>query len=273
MGEQRSLRGPGKRRRFFQAQFGCHPGREVPGEQGNVLAPLAKRRHVQHLERKPVEQVFLEAAAPGEGRQIGIGRADDPHVDARGPGAADPLEAAILDGPEDLLLGLDRDQPDLIEQQRASVGEWEDRARLAIDKGRDDLAREALREKKRFAEQAEAFRQEAAGCGEIVDQYKADIAAVEERLHAAREKHRLLAQRHIRARNHKQAQTTLRRAASADAVARFDQLENRIERMEAEASLVNHAVKTSLVEQLEALRGGDQIEKELEALKRERRRD
>jgi phage shock protein A len=156
---------------------------------------------------------------------------------------------------------------------QAAVGEWEDRARLAIDKGRDDLAREALREKKRFAEQAEAFRQEAAGCAEIVDQYKADIAAVEERLHAAREKHRLLVQRHIRARNHKQAQTTLRRAASADAVARFDQLENRIERMEAEASLVNHAVKTSLVEQLEALRGGDQIEKELEALKRERRRD
>ena len=154
-----------------------------------------------------------------------------------------------------------------------AVGEWEDRARLAIDKGRDALAREALREKKRFEEQAEAYRQEAAGCGEIVDQYKADIAAVEERLQAAREKHRLLVQRHIRARNHKRAQTTLRRAKSVDAVARFDQLEHRIDRMEAEASLVNHAVKTSLVEQLEALRGGDQIEKELEALKRERRRD
>jgi phage shock protein A len=50
-------------------------------------------------------------------------------------------------------------------------------------------------------------------------------------------------------------------------------LEHRIERMEAEASLVNHAVKASLVEQLEALRGGDEIEQELEALKRERRRD
>lgn len=155
----------------------------------------------------------------------------------------------------------------------AAMGEWEERARLAIDKGRDDLAREALREKKRFEEQAEAFRQEAAGCGEIVDQYKADIAAVEERLLAAREKHRLLVQRHIRARNHKQAQTTLRRAKSTDAVARFDQLESRVERMEAEASLVNYPVKTSLMEQLEALRGGDQIEKELEALKRERRRD
>jgi phage shock protein A len=156
---------------------------------------------------------------------------------------------------------------------KAAVAEWEDRASLAIDKGRDDLAREALREKTRFAQQAEAFRQEAEGCAEIVGQYKADIAAVEERLQAAREKHRLLVQRHIRAHNHKQAQTTLRRATSVDALARFDHLENRIERMEAEASLVNYAAKGSLVEQLEALRGGDQIEKELEALKRARHRD
>lgn len=154
---------------------------------------------------------------------------------------------------------------------RAAVGEWEGRARLALDKNRDDLAREALREKQRFAEQAETFGQEAAACGEIVAQYKQDIAAVEEKLQAARERHRLLVQRHTRARNHKQAQATLRRAGSLDAVARFDQLENRIERMEAEASLVNYAPNTSLVEQLEALRGEDKLEKELEALKRRHR--
>jgi phage shock protein A len=154
---------------------------------------------------------------------------------------------------------------------RAAIGEWEDRARLALDKNRDDLAREALREKQRFAEQAEAFGQEAAACGEIVAQYKQDIAAVEEKLQAARERHRLLVQRHTRARNHKQAQATLRRAGSLDAVARFDQLENRIERMEAEASLVNYAPNVSLVEQLEALRGEDKLEKELEALKRRHR--
>ena len=154
---------------------------------------------------------------------------------------------------------------------RAAVGEWEGRARLALDKNRDDLAREALREKQRFAEQAETFGQEAAACGEIVAQYKQDIAAVEEKLQAARERHRLLVQRHTRARNHKQAQATLRRAGSLDAVARFDQLENRIERMESEASLVNYAPNTSLVEQLEALRGVDKLENELEALKRRHR--
>lgn len=156
---------------------------------------------------------------------------------------------------------------------QAAVGEWEDRARLAIDKGRDELAREAIREKQRFTEQAAAFHQEVASCEEIVAQYKQDIAAVEEKLQAAREKHRLLAQRHLRARNHKQAQTTLRRAGSLEALARFDKLENRIERMEAEASLVNYAASQSLVEQLEALRGEDRIEKELEDLKRRQRRD
>jgi phage shock protein A len=78
-------------------------------------------------------------------------------------------------------------------------------------------------------------------------------------------------QRHTRARNHKQARATLRRAGSLDAVARFDQLENRIERMEAEASLVNYAPNVSLVEQLEALRGEDKLEKELEDLKRRHR--
>ena len=41
--------------------------------------------------------------------------------------------------------------------------------------------------------------------------------------------------------------------------------------MEAEASLVNYAPNTSLVEQLEALRGEDKLENELEALKRRHR--
>ena len=36
--------------------------------------------------------------------------------------------------------------------------EWEERARLAVDKGREELAREALKEKKRFHEQTAAVQ-------------------------------------------------------------------------------------------------------------------
>ena len=107
-------------------------------------------------------------------------------------------------------------------------------------------------------------------CNDLVAQYKQDIAAVEAKIQTARDKHRLLAQRHARARNHKQAQTTLRKADSLEALARFDRLENRIERMEAEADLVDPSSNAPLVEQFEALKGDDELDRELAALKQQR---
>lgn len=153
---------------------------------------------------------------------------------------------------------------------RAAIAEWQDRAGLAIDRGREDLAREALKEKKKYGEKADLFADEVAACSDLVDQYKQDIAAVEEKIQAARDKHRLLVQRHARARNHKAAQTTLRKADSLEAIARFDRLENRIERMEAEADLVDPSSNGSLIEKFEDLRDDDAIDQELAALKQQR---
>jgi phage shock protein A len=47
---------------------------------------------------------------------------------------------------------------------KAAVAEWQDRAGLAIDRGREDLAREALREKKKYEEKAGLFAEEVAAC-------------------------------------------------------------------------------------------------------------
>ena len=128
----------------------------------------------------------------------------------------------------------------------------------------------SLREKKKYEEKAAVFAEEVAACNDLVAQYKQDIAAVEAKIQTARDKHRLLAQRHARARNHKQAQTTLRKADSLEALARFDRLENRIERMEAEADLVDPSSNAPLVEQFEALKGDDELDRELAALKQQR---
>jgi phage shock protein A len=50
-------------------------------------------------------------------------------------------------------------------------------------------------------------------------------------------------------------------------VIRFEQFENRIERMEAEANLVNFGRKPPLEEEFTRLEGDDEIEAELQALK------
>lgn len=147
---------------------------------------------------------------------------------------------------------------------------WEDRAGLAVDKGRDDLAREALAEKRRIASLAESLEQELAEHDDMVEQYKDDITQLEGKLARAREKERMLVQRHIHARRKKQAREEIRRVDNLEIMARFDEFENRIERMEAEAELVDYGRKPTIDEEFDKLARDDDIEKALEALKRSR---
>lgn len=144
---------------------------------------------------------------------------------------------------------------------------WKEKAALAVDKGRDDLAREALVEKRRYARKAEAVARELAAFGELEAQYKADIRQLEDKLRSAREKQGVLVQRHIHAQKKIQAEEEIRRMDSADAVFRFNQFEKRIERLESEADLVNWGKQTPLEAAFDHLTVDEEIESELAALK------
>jgi phage shock protein A len=145
---------------------------------------------------------------------------------------------------------------------------WGDKARLAIEKGRDDLAKEALAEKRKYHEQVSLLDHEAKQLNGVTDKYQADILQLEEKLDSTRKKHRLLVQRHLQAQKRNKTQVKLRQADSTDAMIRFDQFENRIERMEASAELVNVAAKPDLEAEFKKIKDDEEIEKELEELKR-----
>lgn len=159
-----------------------------------------------------------------------------------------------------------------LERERVEVGkrvtQWEERATLAMEKGREDLAREALTEKKRYRERAESFAQETADAEELVGQYKKDIEQLEEKLARAREKQRVLVQRHIHAQKKKKAQTGIRKVETSESLLRLDHFENRIEQMEAEADLVNYKRKPGLESEIENLAVDEEVEKELQDLKK-----
>ena len=144
---------------------------------------------------------------------------------------------------------------------------WEEKAQLAVSKGRDNLAREALVEKRRYTRRIDGLENELAEHNLLVEQYQADIRQLEDKLKSARDKQRMLVQRHIHASQKIQAQEEIRRVDSAAAMMKFDELENRIERMEAEADLVNFGNQSALDAEFEALDVDDEIEKELQALK------
>ena len=153
-----------------------------------------------------------------------------------------------------------------------AIATWEERSRLAIEKGREDLAREAIRERRRLEELRDAHAKEATGCEEVVARYKDDIGAVEAKLVDARQRHRLLVQRHKRAKTHERTRGVIERVTRYDAVTKFDQLEQRIERMEASQEISPDLHKPSLEGAFAALKEADAIEEELARLKREPRR-
>ena len=154
-----------------------------------------------------------------------------------------------------------------MEEAQSREKYWEEKAALAVNKGRDGLAREALVEKRRYAERVEALEQEQREHNALVEEYQDDIRQLEDKLGAAREKQRILVQRHIHANRKKRAQEEIRRMDSSEAILKFEELENRIERMEAEADLVNFGRKPTLEEDLDTLVVDEEIEKELQTLK------
>jgi phage shock protein A len=158
-----------------------------------------------------------------------------------------------------------------VQRQRDEAGGrarfWAEKAELAVRKGRDDLAREALVEKRRYQQREASLDRELKDHFVLSDQYQDDIRQLEDKLKAAREKQRLLVQRHIHAERKRRAREDIRRADSAEAIYRFEDLESRIERMEAEADVVNLTRTHDLEDRLDRLSVDEDIERELETLK------
>ena len=154
------------------------------------------------------------------------------------------------------------------QETREKEAFWNEKAELAVTKGRDDLARQALLERRRFTQRLEVVDTELVDLSAMVDQYRDDITELENKLKSAREKQRMLIQRHIRAQHKKRARQEIRRADSSEVIKKFDEMENHIERMEAEADLVDYGKRrSSLEDAFDGLAADEEIEKELNALK------
>lgn len=165
------------------------------------------------------------------------------------------------------------------EQMEAKSLGWQDKAALAVDKGYEELAREALMERRRVESKVELLARELDENESIIEGYKTDIATLEEKLLSAKEKQRLLVQRHMRAKGRKRAGQDLRRADSQTAMMRFEEFEQRIDRMEAEAELAGpwkgdeqhekdrKKESFTLAEKFAMLEADEDIERELDALR------
>jgi phage shock protein A len=146
---------------------------------------------------------------------------------------------------------------------------WDGRARLALEKNREDLAREALLEKKNCLNQIDLLGKDIEHFEKLIDECKSNILQLEQKLEEVRQKHKLLLQRSRHAAETKQARSAIRQASGSDAYVRFNELEKKVERMEAEAEVSGLGASSSsgIEHEFDKLESESEIDEELEALK------
>lgn len=171
------------------------------------------------------------------------------------------------------MAGQKKAQRDL-EYARSQARHWGDRAEMAVDRGRDELAREALQCKHNFTRDAEQIQKSIDELDHLVGQYKGDIVQIEEKMASARERQRVLVQRHIRAQQHRRVQTDIRKLDTSRVMVRFEEFEGRLDRAEAESDLINYGRRKpySLEDEFQKIERDETIEAELRALKDARRK-
>ena len=92
---------------------------------GKIIEALAERGQTKSHALQPVEEVLPKLALGDHLLEVLVGRGDDAHVDADRLDAADPLDLALLERAQDLHLHAERHVADLVEEERAFLGELE----------------------------------------------------------------------------------------------------------------------------------------------------
>ncbi|HJS40879.1 MAG TPA: phage shock protein PspA [Sphingomicrobium sp.] len=144
---------------------------------------------------------------------------------------------------------------------------WTDKAELALEKGREDLARAALNEKQKAADMAEGLREEMAEIEVVLRGYEQDIARLQAKLAEARARQNAIANRLESAMTRARAREVLHGSRTEDAFARFELLERRADLAEGYADALGLNGPKSLEEEIAELKAAEKVDAELEELK------
>lgn len=147
--------------------------------------------------------------------------------------------------------------------------DWTAKAELAIDKGREDLARGALIAKQKAEAEIDRRKNAMAAAEEAFEKRQDDLGKLQAKLDEAKAKHRALMMRREAAEQRIRMRSQVYDGRVDEALARYGNIERKVDEMEAYADQIRGAEPT-LEAQFAALEQDESIEKELAALKAKR---
>lgn len=147
------------------------------------------------------------------------------------------------------------------------AAEWQRRAELAITKGRDDLAKAALAEKKQMDGAQVSLQEQRTEVELGLAKLNDDIAALQAKLADAKHRQKLLETRHDTAAYRLKVRSRIHDERINDALGRFDDYERKLENMEGKVEAYDLGKQHDLHRQFADLETDEHVEAELAALK------
>lgn len=190
--------------------------------------------------------------------------------------------------PEKMLEQIIRDMADEINRARAQVAEtiaqknlvesslansqrmaaeWEQKAELAVEKGRDELALEALRRKRDYESNVKIYEEQLVAQRDTVDKLKSDMQALQSKYEEVVRNREILIARHKTAKAQKKVMATSAAMARIDPTSELRRMEEKIRLEEARASAMQEIQSSSLDRQFDDLSKDAGLDSDLQALK------
>ncbi len=195
--------------------------------------------------------------------------------------AEDPekvLEQSVIDMQEDLIqlrqavaqsIASTKRTEQQYNQNQSQANSWQQRAQLALQKGDETLARQALERKKGYADTANSLKVQLDQQSGQVDTLKRSLIALEGKISEAKTKKNMLKARAQAAKAQEQLQSAVGNLGTSTAMGAFERMEEKVLNMEARAQAAGELGRADLESQFASLEAGSDVEDELEAMKRQ----
>lgn len=141
-----------------------------------------------------------------------------------------------------------------IKEAEEAAARWQKRAAMALDRDREDMAREALIEKRTAIESMEKLKKSFTSLSEAVSKTKEEIKTLEEKLAQAKDKLKALQEK----------EADLRKESNNSMKSKFEEMEDRINKM----SAWNDLSRNETENKFEEMERDQAIEEELNRMKR-----
>lgn len=154
----------------------------------------------------------------------------------------------------------------VVNRMQEEVADWQAKAELALSKEREDLARSALIERQKAADQAESVAADIANLDEHIGKLQDEVAQLQEKLADAKARQKSMLMRQQTVTSRLEVKKTLDSNRINDAMYKFERYEQKIDTLEAQVEAYDLGKKT-LKDEFAELAAQDKIDNELAALK------